>query len=114
MDGFGGYLVLFVAGVLAHEPWRWLGFYLGRNVDPDGEVFRWVRAVSTVLIAGLVMRLALFPAGALESVSLAVRIGALAGGIACFYVVRRNLAAGVVGGALLLTLGETTARAFGW
>lgn len=76
-------------------------------------MFRWVRAVSTALIAGLVMRLALFPAGALESVSMAVRIGALAGGIACFYVVRRNLAAGVTGGAVLLTFGEMVARAFG-
>ena len=44
----------------------------------------------------------LFPAGALANVPLAIRIGAFAGGLALYFLARRNLAVGVVGGALLL------------
>ena len=101
-EGLGGYAVLLVAGVLAHEPWRWFGLAIGRNLDPESEVFRWVRAVSTALVAGLCMRLVLFPAGALEGVALPVRVVAFAGGIACFFLCRRSLALGIAGGCLLL------------
>jgi hypothetical protein len=101
-DGLAGYAVLLVAGVLAHEPWRWLGLVLGRNLDPEGEVFRWVKAVSTALVAGLCVRLVLFPAGALEVVALPIRLAAFGGGIACFFLCRRSLALGIAGGCLLL------------
>lgn len=101
-DGFGGYLALLLAGVLVHEPWRWAGLYLGRNVDGDSEVFRWVRAVATALVAALVVRLVLFPAGVLEAVPLWMRIGAFGTGIGIFYATRRHLAAGILGGVAVL------------
>jgi Branched-chain amino acid transport protein (AzlD) len=105
-DGLAGYAVLLVAGVLAHEPWRWLGLVLGRNLDPEGEVFRWVKAVSTALVAGLCVRLVLFPAGALDAVALPVRLVAFGGGIACFFLCRHSLALGIAGGCLLLAGAE--------
>jgi branched-subunit amino acid transport protein len=101
-DGFGGYLALFVAGYLATELWRWLGMIVGARLDLGGAPFEWVRAVATALVAGLVARMVIFPAGALANVSMAVRLGAFAGGIALYFGLRRNLAAGVVGGAALL------------
>jgi Branched-chain amino acid transport protein (AzlD) len=73
-DGYGGYLILLVIALTVHEPWRWLGLFLGRNVSIDGEVFRWVRAVATALVAGLVMRLIVFPAGALADIPITVRL----------------------------------------
>lgn len=101
-DGYGGYLALILAGVLANEVWRWLGVVAGRRLDLEGQPFQWVRAVALALIAGLVSRMVLFPAGTLAGVPLLVRIAAFAGGIALYYLARRNLAAGVVGGAGLL------------
>ena len=101
-DGFGGYLVLLGIAALAHEPWRWLGFVLGRNVQADSELFLWVRAVATALVSGLVMKLVVFPAGTLAAVPAWMRATALAGGIALFALSRRNLALGVAGGSLLL------------
>jgi len=101
-DGFGGYLTLFLAGFLATEIWRWLGLALGRRLDVAGQPFAWVRCVATALVAGLVSRMILFPAGALANVPLAVRLGAFAGGIGLYFALRRNLAAGVGGGAGLL------------
>lgn len=101
-DGFGGYLTLFLAGSLATEIWRWLGLALGSRLDAAGPLFQWVRAVATALVAGLVTRMVLFPAGALMQVPLAARLGAFAGGVALYFLLRRNLAAGVGGAAALL------------
>lgn len=105
-DGFGGYLTLFVAGFLATEMWRWLGLAVGSRLDVNRAPFQWVRAVATALVAGMVMRMVLFPAGALANVALAIRLGAFAGGVALYFLLRRNLAAGVAGGAALLMAGQ--------
>ena len=101
-DGFGGYLILLGIAALAHEPWRWLGFVLGRNLKAGSEMFLWVRSVATALVSGLVMKLVIFPAGTLAAAPLWVRIAALVGGIAMFAIARRSLALGVGGGSILL------------
>jgi len=108
-DGFGGYLALFLAGVLATEIWRWLGLAVGSRLDVAGAPFQWVRAVATALVAGLVIRMVLFPAGALANVSLAIRLGAFAGGLALYFLIRRNLAAGVAGGSAVLIAAQLLA-----
>jgi hypothetical protein len=104
-DGFGGFLVLALVGVLAHEPWRWLGLVIGVRIDPDGALFRWVRAVSNALVAALVARLLFFPVGVLADTSMALRLGALALGIAAFYVGGQRLAVGVLIGCAGLYAG---------
>jgi branched-subunit amino acid transport protein len=109
-DGFGGYLSLFLAGCLATQVWRWLGYAAGTRLDLGGEPFKWVRAVATALIAGMVTRMVLFPAGALAGVPLWIRLAAFACGIALYYGARRNLAAGVIGGAGLLMAAELMPR----
>jgi hypothetical protein len=102
-DGLASYAVLAAIVLLAHEPWRWLGLLLGRNVTVDSAVFAWVRAVSTALVAGLVMRLLLFPAGALADVGLLTRLAAMAVAVLAFFAGGRSLAAGVGAGAVTLT-----------
>jgi len=90
-DGLAGYLILLVVGFLAHEPWRWLGFYLGRDIDADGEVFRWVKAIANALIAGLVLRLVVFSPGALADVAPWLRLSAFALGVAVFFLADKSL-----------------------
>ena len=105
-NGWETAALIVIVAVAAHEPWRWLGLRLGRGIDVEGEVFQWVRAVATALVAGLVMRLVIFPAGALGGVPMAIRLAALAGGIAVFYLARRSLSAGVGAGLALLVAGS--------
>jgi len=109
-DGFGGYLTLFLAGFLATEIWRWFGLAVGSRLDVTGAPFQWVRAVATALVAGLVTRMVLFPAGALAEVPLAARLAAFAGGVALYFLLRRNLAAGVAGAAVLLVAAQLVAK----
>jgi hypothetical protein len=104
--GIAGYLTLILAGVLANEVWRWLGVAAGRRLDLEGQAFQWVRAVALALVAGLVSRMVLFPAGALANVPVTIRLASFAAGITLFYVTRRNLGFGVVGGAVLLLLAQ--------
>jgi hypothetical protein len=104
-DGLWGYLILLGMALAFHEPWRWAGIVLGRDIDVQGPVFAWVRCVATALVAGLVMRLVLFPAGALGALSQGGRVGAFATGIAVFLLGGRSLAKGVLAGAAALVAG---------
>ena len=104
-DGIWAYLFLIGVAVVFHEPWRWLGIVLGRDLDIDGPVFAWVRAVATALVAALIMRLTLFPAGALGAMPVGIRVGAFLTGLAVFFLTGRTMAWGVLAGAATLVAG---------
>ena len=55
-------------------------------------------------------RMVLFPAGALADVELALRLAAFGGGLALFFLARRNLAIGVAGGAAMLVAAQVMLR----
>ncbi len=95
-------LVLTAISLVAHEPWRWIGMFLGRDIDIHSDIFCWVRAVSTALVAALVMRLLIFPAGALQTVPMGVRIVAMAAGLAAFMPGGRRISNGVIVAAVVL------------
>lgn len=97
-------LIIVAVALFSHEPFRWFGVYLGRGLAADSEIFVWVRAVATALVAGLVARLVLFPAGVLEAIALPIRLSALAAGIAVFVAAGRHLGAGVTSAAVVLLL----------
>lgn len=105
-SGVSATVVILLVAFLVHEPWRWAGLYLGRAIDVNSEIFQWVRAVATALVSGLVMRLILFPAGALAGVPLWLRLAAFGIGILVFFRARRSLTAGVGAGSAILILGQ--------
>ena len=70
------YLLLILVGFLPNEIWRVLGLVLARGLNEDSEIVVWSRAVATAILAGVIAKLILFPAGALESIPLAVRVAA--------------------------------------
>lgn len=98
-------LLMLAISLFMHEPWRWIGLAVGSRIDIQSPWFQWVRAVATALVAGLVMRLILFPAGALSHIGLGVRGVAMVSGIAVFFAMKRHLAAGVGAGAAVLVVG---------
>lgn len=104
VQGEHAYLFLFLAGFCATQPWRYLGVFLSRDVSEDAEILLWVRAVSTALVAGLVTRMVLLPAGALAATPLELRLGAFALGLFVYFATKRSLAAGIFSSACLLTL----------
>lgn len=64
-------------GFFATEPWRWAGVLFSKDISEEGDIIIWVRAVSTALIAALVMRLLIAPPGSLENTPMSIRFFAL-------------------------------------
>ena len=102
---FGPYLFILLAGTLMTDVWRWLGVLAGDRLRDDSEALDWVKAVATALIAGVIGNLILFPAGALASAPVALRIAAAAIGWGAFLAARQNVLAGVVAAELVLVVG---------
>lgn len=104
--GLWGYVFLFLAGFVATEPWRYMGVWFARSIAPDSESMRWVRSVSTALIAGLVARMVVFPTGALVDAPLAVRLAGFGLAIVAFFASRRVLAVGIMAGTAVIIAGH--------
>ena len=99
------YLLLVLVGFLPNEIWRVLGLVFAHGIDEESELFVWARAVATAVLAGVIAKILLFPPGALASVPLIVRLGAIACGLVAFLLVRRSVFAGVAAGEVALILG---------
>jgi hypothetical protein len=99
------YLLLLLVGFLPNEIWRWLGVVLARGLDETAAVVTWVRAVATAVLGGVIARIVLLPPGALASVPMPVRLGALAAGFVGYLLVRRSRFAGILIGEAALLLG---------
>jgi len=105
------YLVLIVVGVLPNEAFRLAGVALARAVDDRSQIFVWVRHVATALLAGLIAKLLFSPASVLATVPLGFRLGAVAFGVAAFFLTRRSLLLGILcGEAALVTAAWALAR----
>ncbi|MCX7329753.1 MAG: AzlD domain-containing protein [Hyphomicrobiales bacterium] len=100
--GLWPYLVVIVIGFLPTEVWRVAGVLAGRNLDENSQVMVWVRMVATALVAGVVAKLLMSPSGALAVVPLWGRLGALAAGVAVYFVARRSVLAGLFAGEMVL------------
>lgn len=96
------YTMILIAGAGATYVWRFVGVLAAARVAADSEFLRWVRAVATALIAGLVAKLVLSPPGALADVDVTVRILAFVAGFAIFAVSGRKVLLGVIGGMALI------------
>lgn len=97
---------LLIAGYLATDIWRLAGVLAASKVDETGEIFNWVRAVATALVAALIARILFFPLGELANVLPLVRYGAVAVGIAVYFLTARAIAWGVLSGELALLGGH--------
>ena len=78
------YLLIFFLGCLPTVIWRFLGVYFAEKITEDSEVFIWVRAVATALIAALVMHIVIAPTGLLAQTALSSRVLALSAAVVVY------------------------------
>jgi branched-subunit amino acid transport protein len=83
--------------------WRALGVLVTRRINANGAFFRWVTCVSYAMVAGLIFRMIVMPESELASVSLPIRVGAVAIAFGAYFLFKRRLVAGVVAGGLSLS-----------
>jgi Branched-chain amino acid transport protein (AzlD) len=105
LAGWWPWLLLIVVGFLPNEVWRMLGVAVSRGLDEESELIVWVRAVATATLTGVVSKIVVFAPGALGAVPLAVRLAAVAAGLAAFFVMRQSVFAGLVTGVAAILAG---------
>lgn len=99
------YVMIVVAGWLATDMWRWIGVLVSGRLREDSEILGWVKAVATALVAGVIARLILFPAGALQEAPVWLRAGACLIGFAAFLGAGQRLVVGVLTAEAVLIAG---------
>jgi len=93
--------------------WRGLGVALSGRIEADSELFRWAACVAYAMVAGLIARIIVMPAGVLAESLLPDRLIACAAALVAYYAARRNLFAGVTAGAAMLVALSYARVAFG-
>lgn len=112
MDSVVELWLVTVVCALGHYLWRGLGVALSGRVTIQSELFKWVTCVAYAMIAGLVMRIMIFPAGLLSETALVDRLAACVLAFAAFHACRRNLLVSVTAGVAVLML-ASWARSLG-
>ena len=82
--------------------WRGVGLLISGRVRVDSQFFVWAGCVAYAMIAGLTVRIVLLPGGTLAETRLWERLVACAIALAVYFIVRRNLFAGIATGFALL------------
>ncbi len=80
--------------------WRALGVALAGRIDPEGRVFDWVNAVAYAMVAGLMMRIILFPTGTLVDAPMMDRMISVGIAFAVWALMGRALLQGLFAGVL--------------
>ena len=78
--------------------WRWMGVLVAGRIEDDSPVFEWVTCVAYAIATGLMMKIILLPGGALAESHLIDRLAGLAVCVGVFYVMGKNLLAGLGAG----------------
>jgi branched-subunit amino acid transport protein len=97
------WLVVLTGALVTYLP-RALGVLLSGRIDAESRLFDWISCVAYAILAALVARMIVLPTGPLEATSLATRLGAVAVGLAAFYLLRRELLVGCLAGMAALAL----------
>ncbi len=100
------YLLIIMIGVFPNYIWRFFGVLFAARLDEDSPVLQWVNAVATAMIAALVARILILPAGALAQTAISTRFFAMAVGVAIFLLFRRNLGLAIAASLAALLLVE--------
>lgn len=105
LAGLGPYQTILVAAGLPTHIWRWLGVLFAGRLDDQSQVFVFVKAVATSLVAAVIAQLILFPTGPLRDAPIALRVIAAAAGFAVYLGAGKRLTLGIATSEAILVGG---------
>lgn len=111
--GEAGPFAALVAASAATYIWRGAGAALASRIGVGGAAFAWFSCVAYAMLAALIARMILIPAGALGEAPFVDRVGATVFGLAFFFTFRRHIFVGTAAG-LAAFVALAYARAEGW
>ena len=83
---------------------RFLGVVSSGKIDATSKIFRWFNCIAYSILAALIARIVIFPAGVLEEAELWVRLIVIIISIIVFFISKKNLVYPTVLSAILLSL----------
>ena len=83
---------------------RFLGVVSSEKIDATSKIFRWFNCIAYSILAALIARFVIFPAGVLDEADLWIRLFVLIISIIIFIISKRNLVYPTVLSAILLAL----------
>jgi branched-subunit amino acid transport protein len=83
---------------------RFLGVVSSEKIDATSKIFRWFNCIAYSILAALIARIVIFPAGVLDEADLWIRLFVLIISIIIFIISKRNLVYPTVLSAILLAL----------
>ena len=83
---------------------RFLGVVSSEKIDATSKIFRWFNCIAYSILAALIARIVIFPAGVLEEAELRVRLIVIIISIIVFFISKKNLVYPTVLSAILLSL----------
>ena len=83
---------------------RFLGVVSSEKIDAKSKIFRWFNCIAYSILAALIARIVIFPAGVLAEVDLWIRLIVIIISIIIFIISKRNLVYPTVLSAIVLAL----------
>ena len=83
---------------------RFLGVISSEKMDIKSKIFRWFNCIAYAILAALIARMIIFPAGVLSESSIFIRLLVLGGSILLFILTKKNLVYPTVLSAILLSI----------
>ena len=83
---------------------RFLGVVSSEKIDATSKIFRWFNCIAYSILAALIARIVIFPAGVLEEAELWVRLIVIIISIIVFFISKKNLVYPTILSAILLSL----------
>ena len=83
---------------------RFLGVISSEKMDIKSKIFRWFNCIAYAILAALIARMIIFPAGVLSETSILIRIIVLGSMILLYFFTKKNLVYPTILSAILLAL----------
>ena len=83
---------------------RFLGVVSSVKIDATSKIFRWFNCIAYSILAALIARIVIFPAGVLDEADLWIRFFVIIISIIIFIISKKNLVYPTVLSAILLAL----------
>ena len=95
-------LVIFVTSIATFAS-RFLGVLTAENISDKSKLFDWFNYVAYAILAALIARMIIFPAGALLESTLLIRLIVVSTSVAIFVYSKKNLVLPTILSFILLT-----------
>ena len=83
---------------------RFLGVVSSEKIKETSKIFKWFNCIAFSVLAGLIARMVIFPAGELAESGIVIRLFVVAASVVMFLFTKKNLVYPTVLSAILLSL----------